>query len=131
MAAAATVSAFASAVAAADADDANVDIAHAARPGSATLPPICERRSCGLLRAGRSSGSRTHQRHRHRRRSPDCRSAQPADECGWSTRVYECGWSYYQTNLCLASPDGPACAVAPVAAVRTKISLQHDRKDLV
>lgn len=122
----ATVFASASVAVAVDVGDVG-DTAHAARPGSVTSPPICVQRSCDLPRAGRSSGNHTRRWHRRRRHSRDCHSARPADECGWSTQVYGCGWSYCRTNSCLASPDGPACAIAPVAAVRMNMSLQRDR----
>lgn len=121
------VSASAFVVVAVDADDAGVDT-HAARLELVTSLPICAQRSCDPPRAGRSNGSHTHRRHHHRRHSPDFRSARPVDGCGWSTRVYVCGWSYCRTNSCLASPDGPACAMASAAAARMKISLQRDRK---
>lgn len=125
----ATVFVSASAVVAVDADDADVDIAHAARPGSATLLPTCAQRSCDPPHAGRSNGSRTRRRRRRRRRSPDSHFARPVGECDWSTRVYGCGWSYCRMNSCLASLNGPACAIASAAAVRMKISLQReDRK---
>lgn len=124
----AMVFASASAVVAVGADDADVDTAHAARPGLATSLPICAQRSCGPPRARRSSGSHIRRWHRRRHHSPDYRSAQPAGECGWSTQVCGCGWSYCRMNSCLASPDGPACAIASAAAIRMKISLQRDRK---
>lgn len=116
------VSASASAVVAVDADDADVDTVRAARPGSATSPPIYAQRFCDLPRAGRSSGSRTRQRRRRQRRSPDYRFARPADECGWSTLACECGWSCCQTNSCPVSLGGPACAAVLVAVIEMKIN---------
>lgn len=124
----ATVSASAFVVVAVDADDVGVDTARAARPELVTSPPICAQRSCDPPRAGRSSGSHTHRWYYRRCHSPDCHSARLVDECGWSTRVCECGWSYCRTNSCLASPDGPVCAMASAAAARMKISLQRNRK---
>lgn len=122
MVVAATVFAFAFVVAAAREDDADVDTD--ARLVSATSPPTYARRFGGPPRAGRSNGSRIRQWHLRRRHLPDCRSALPADGCDSSTPVYGCGWWCCRRSSCLVSPGGPACrAVAPVAAVRIKVSL--------
>jgi len=80
MVAVATVFVSASAVAAADADDADAGIVRAVRPESATLLPIYERQSYDLPRAERNNESRIRQWDHHRHRSPDCHSARPADE---------------------------------------------------
>lgn len=117
------VSASASAVVAVDADDADIDTARAAHPGSVTSLPTYARRSYDPPRAGRSSGSRTRRWRRRQHRSPGYRFARPADGCGWSIPVCECEWSCCRTNSCPASLGGPASAAVSVAVVGIKISL--------